>query len=142
MKIQKNISNSNSFLDNSKRSNSSFINNSNILDKYNFNNINNNFRENIRNKYEEALRYLDSFSCEDSNFNSKNKSHVSRNSTDALSDIKKNYFFISLTKSYKNLPLNSSQDNNIFLSPKCKSKIIQIYENSQKKKRRIGKKRK
>ncbi len=138
MKIQKNISNSNSFLDNfSKKSNSSFINNSNNLNlSINKNNIsNNNFRENIKNKFEEAMHYLDSFSNEDSIFNVKNNSHISRNSIDELSNLKKNYFFNSLNQSYKYLPLNNSRDNQNFLSPKCKSKIIQIYENSQKRKK-------
>ena len=139
MKIQKNISNSNSFLDNfSKKSNSSFINNSNNLNlSPNKNNIsnNNNFRENIKNKFEEAMRYLDSFSNEDSIFNAKNNLHFSRNSIDEISNLKKNYFFNSLNQSYKILPLNNSRDNQNFLSPKCKSKIIQIYENSQKRKK-------
>jgi hypothetical protein len=135
MKIQKNISNSNSFLDNfSKKSNSSFINNSNNLN-LSINKNNNNFRENIKNKFEEAMHYLDSFSNEDSIFNVKNNSHISRNSIDELSNLKKNYFFNSLNQSYKYLPLNNSRDNQNFLSPKCKSKIIQIYENSQKRKK-------
>ena len=115
MKIQKNISNANSFLDNfSRKSNSSFINNSNNLNlSPNKNNIsnNNNFRENIKNKFEEAMRYLDSFSNEDSIFNAKNNLHFSRNSIDEISNLKKNYFFNSLNQSYKYLPLNNSRDN-------------------------------